>query len=107
MGEIILLAVGAIVWAIIKAISKPPQQSQSPHSPSSRTAQGGSVNSDLLSSVTPLASVKPQQPAKGQVAEEEIVLERESLLSKDEILRGFIMAEVLGPPLAKRPRRRQ
>lgn len=110
MGEIILLAVGAIVWAVIKAISNPPpkaQQGQSPYSPSSRTARGElDMVNDLLSSPTPAAAYKPLFPAKGPSLKEEAESDWEPLFSDDEVRRGFIMAEVLGPPLAKRQRRR-
>lgn len=120
MPQLILLIVGAIVWGIIKLISQPAQKAP-PGRQSPRTTLS-QVLSELEAEFSPQLSrppIRPQpiprqqpvipaqpMPAAPAVLETEEIAEQDWLLEKDDFVRGIIMAELLSPPLARRPRRK-
>jgi hypothetical protein len=101
--ELILLAIGGIVWAVIKILSQPPPQAPRP---SGRTpvSPPSKVRAFVPAPARASARPEPVSPPAAPFFEPE---EEENWFNPDSIAQGFIMAELLGPPLAKRPRRRQ
>lgn len=109
--ELILLAVGAIVWMVLKALSQPPPK---PPPPQQRTVQhhapqaGGGRK----------PAVPPSHIETGTqyfAEQEEIAVEIEELdeeigsvgisITNEALVQSVVMAEVLGPPRARKPHR--
>ena len=134
MPQLILLIVGAIVWGIIKALTQPPQKAPpgrqsarttvSPVTPD-REGQRSDPLSDFVKlfsappavppkarpqpAVMPQPAVRPQPEFRPQTVPAAPVIPETSepdWLTTDSLVQGFIMAELLRPPLAKRPRRK-
>lgn len=120
MPQIILFIVGAIVWGLIKALSQP-QQKTPPGRQSPRTiiTQLGLDSEDLRfdaptdysqPSAPPAVrpKVRPQPEVRSQtITPAPVAAEtaEPNWLTTDNLVQGVIMAELLRPPLAKRPRR--
>lgn len=108
MGQIILLALAAIVWAVIKAVSQQPPQRPVPR----RAAPGPSPVSE-----PPRPEIRPvlqHDPGSYSDQQSEIRMEVQELddypaldlhVTPEGLVQGVIMAEVLGPPRAKNPHR--
>ena len=109
MPQIILLIVGAIVLGIIKALTTPPPKPQ-PRSQSPKTL--GAAKPDSLFGDSPgelnytSFPVESKPPFKEAVAKP-VTPTIKLAVSPNAIVQGFIMAELLGPPVAKRSRHRQ
>jgi len=114
MPQLILLVVGAIVWGIIKALSQPAQKAppgrQSPRTTLSQILFDPEADfAPQLPRPQPIPlrqPVVPAPPVPAAPAVEEPVemTEQDWLNEKDDFIRGIIMAELLSPPLARRPR---
>jgi|GEM_PF-4930730 len=121
MPQLILLIAGAIVWGVIKALSQPqqktPPERQSPRTTLSQvnfdqedprldastdSSQPFSVPSVVRTQARPQPAVRPQTVTAAPVAAETA---EPDWLTADNLVQGVIMAELLSPPRAKRPRR--
>lgn len=126
MPQLILFIVGAIVWGIIKALSQP-QQKTPPGRQSPRTiitqlgldpedsrfdaptdySQPFSVPPAVRPKARPQPAVRPPEvrPQTITPAPVEAETAEPNWLTTENLVQGVIMAELLSPPRAKRPRR--
>lgn len=103
--EIILLAIGGIIWAVIKALSAAPPN---PPPPRQRLhPQSTTVPSDSVSPPAPVTTrsgvyFSDDTSMDIELDEQENTEVSEGLFRPDNLLQGIIMAEVLRPPRSRK-----
>lgn len=103
--ELILLAVGAIVWIVLKALSQPPPKPPPPRQRSIQpTESSGSVSFSQPKPMEPVVEYYEGAPLELEELDDEAG-SAQFELSKDNLIQGIIMAEVLQPPRGRRPHR--
>lgn len=103
--ELILLAVGAIVWIVLKALSQPPPKPPPPRQRSIQpTESSGNESISLPKPFEPVAAEYYEEPPL-ELEELDEAGSAQFELSKDNLVQGIIMAEVLQPPRGRRPHR--
>lgn len=111
MPQLILLAVGAIVWMVLKALSQVPPK---PPPPRERAAQRHAPDGEGGGK----PAIPPSHIETGSqyfADQEETAVEIEELdeehgsvgisITNEDLVQSVVMAEVLGPPRARKPHR--
>jgi len=110
MPQLLLFAIGAIIWVVIKALTqpppKPPPPRQSPLRPTEAPAPSIRSGYTALPQSDAYFMDESDEPMEvDEDAEHVSALKLDDLLSGDSFVKGIIMTEVLGPPRARRPHR--
>jgi len=110
MERLILFAVAAIIWSVVKALSQPapkrpvPRQA-APLGQRNESRPQGEVFTRSRETFTQEEYFTEQPAMALQVEELEETVTEDIDITSDDLVKGIIMAEVLGPPRAKRPHR--
>lgn len=106
--EFILLVLGVIAWAVIKALLQPPPKPPPPRQRPLRPKLEDMGNLTPEPAVNLSRQLPPvfvaDQPAPAEIACEDS-FEAPAWLSQDALLQGIILSEVLKPPRARRTHR--